>query len=128
VVHERPTTRLVAGALAALWLALPLAAAVHVTVVAHEFCIEHQALEHTSDGTTTTSSDGAAIAASVASDLHDHCLFDEAVLQTARLAREAPTAAIAAPDTCVLTPAAADHPAMAVLATAPKTSPPLLVA
>ncbi len=128
-MNERRPIRLVAGALAALWLALPVATAVHGTLEAHEFCAEHQSFEHVSDRGSSASYDGDAISTTVSPDVHEDCSFDDALLRTARTVRQLPVVtAVAAQDICVPVCAPVEHVAAAVLSTAPKTSPPTLAA
>ena len=124
-MNQRCRIRLVAGALAALWLALPVAAAVHVTVEAHEYCVEHQALEHVRDGADAASYEGDAIAVTSATEDHSGCYFDHALLREVT-ALDAAVAAVIAVDgdadaVVVVGPAPV---VIAVLDVAPKTSPP----
>ena len=109
-----------------MWLALPVAAAVHGALEAHEFCQQHQAFEHVRDSTGAVSHDGDSIASMGSSDVHEDCSFDDALLRDATRV-EAPIATVSAAslDLHALVANSSDVVA-AILDAAPKTSPPTL--
>ena len=120
---------MLAAALAAVWLAMPALAAVHGAVDAHEYCAEHQAFEHRTVGSDSIGAhdDGVSVEDVAAQDRHDDCTFDDALLRDGLrsallafdVARPCPTIALAGPRADAARP-------LAILASAPKTSPPSL--
>jgi hypothetical protein len=119
-------SRLVAGVLAAIWLLVPVAAAVHGTVEAHEYCAEHQAFEHIEDGVAAVAGHHTTSVGS-SRDLHEACELGDAILRTAVSADAGIAAVVDASAPAASSIVAIAGPCdRAVLDVAPKTSPPAM--
>ncbi len=121
-----PKPRILAGILAALWIVVPVASAVHGAIEAHQFCVEHQAFEHESHGHEHAEDGTQVHAQHEAGDDHAACAFDDAALRNAPPALADIAVVVPPATTATATAPAAHGPAADVLAAAPKTSPPLL--
>lgn len=103
-----------------LWVAVPVASALHSSDHAHTYCEQHQAIEEGSRGASAEHGDGVS-----AEEAHERCAFDAITLRAAIV--------VAGPSVWDVSPAerpsvaggaSATHQAIAVLMLAPKSSPP----
>ncbi len=127
---KRPVHRACAAFLAVLWIGMPLAAVLHVGLEQHNYCAEHQTLEH---GQADAAADNHAAASEhrtvsrrdTARAGHEKCFVAKDCVRDGDVSVATATAAKAPPsqDTLVVHSQTVATP-ISIIYSAPKTSPP----
>ncbi len=121
---RRAAHRTAAFALALVWSAAPLLAAVHATTERHRFCAAHGTVEETSEGGAAPAHLPTVAGQSLASS-HEDCSFASACRFGQTLLPDVgASVGFLSPETVAAPVDARPAPSLDVLANAPKTSPP----